>query len=166
MEADFTRLFDQVVPQDFPFLGACSGNGLLGNYLGAPITTTYGEPVGGVDMKITDEGMNDPLLADFPDTIRVLVGHKEACDNTPPNAILLGYSDTCPVEMFRVGQNVYATQFHPEADASGFTVRINTYKHHGYFPPEEAQALIETVEKEETPYAQEVLKRFVNRYRD
>ena len=30
IEEDFKKLFDQVVPNDFPFLGACSGNGLLG----------------------------------------------------------------------------------------------------------------------------------------
>jgi len=166
IEADFKRLFDTVVREDLPFLGACSGNGLLGHYLGTPISTTYGEPVGGVDMHLTDAGRLDPLMADFPDTMRVLVGHKEACDSTPPGATLLGYSDTCPVEMFRVGQNVYATQFHPEADAAGFTVRINVYKHHGYFPPETATDLIATIEKEETPFAREFLRRFVTRYRD
>lgn len=166
IEADFTKLFDQVVAQDFPFLGACSGNGLLGNYCGATISTQYAEPVGGVDMHLTPEGSIDPLLHNFPDTIRVLVGHKEACDHNPPGATLLGYSDTCPVEMFRLGSNVYATQFHPEGDAAGFTVRINIYKHHGYFPPETADDLIASIATEETPFAHEVLRRFVKRYRD
>lgn len=166
IEADFTRLFDEVTEKDFPFLGACSGNGLLGNYCGAPITKTYGEPVGGVDVHVTEEGKFDPLLIDLPTTFRALVGHKEACDSTPPGATLLAYSDTCPVQMFRVGKNVYATQFHPEGDAAGFTVRINIYKHHGYFPPESAEELIATVEKESTPHAQEVLRRFVEKYRE
>jgi GMP synthase (glutamine-hydrolysing) len=31
IEADFNRLLEQVVPRDIPFLGACSGNGLLRN---------------------------------------------------------------------------------------------------------------------------------------
>ena len=166
IEADFMKLLDEVVKNDFPFLGACSGNGLLGNYLGAPITKTFSEAVGGVDMHLTDAGKLDPLLTDFPDTIRVLVGHKEACDTTPPGATLLGYSDTCPVEMFRVGKNVYATQFHPEGDPEGFTVRINIYKHHGYFPPETADDLIAAIANEETPFAHEILKRFVARYRN
>ncbi|MEM9336339.1 MAG: glutamine amidotransferase [Patescibacteria group bacterium] len=165
IEADFKKLFDVVVAEDIPFLGACSGNGLLGNYLGATISKQYGEPVGGIDGNITEEGKNDPLLKDFPGTIRVLVGHKEACDDVPPQATLLVRGDSCPVQMFRVGENVYATQFHPEADAAGFTVRINTYKHHGYFKPEEADDLIASVEQEATPYAQEILKRFVERYR-
>jgi GMP synthase (glutamine-hydrolysing) len=164
IEADFASLFDQVVVKDFPFLGACSGNGLLGNYCKATISKTYGEPVGGVDVFVTDEGKEDPLLAGLPSPFRALVGHKEACDATPPGATLLAFSDTCPVQMFKVGNNVYATQFHPEGDAVGFTVRINTYKHHGYFPPETAEELIGRINTERTPHAQEVLRRFVERY--
>jgi len=38
IESDFNRLFDIIVQHDFPFLGACSGSGLLGSYLGAPIS--------------------------------------------------------------------------------------------------------------------------------
>lgn len=164
IEADFAWLFEKLIVEDFPFLGACSGNGLLGNYMGAPISKKYGEPVGGVDVTVTMDGADDPLLEGLPRTFRALVGHKEACDELPPRATLLASSDTCPVQMFRVGQNMYATQFHPEADAEVFTVRINTYKHHGYFPPETAEALIETVAQEETPHAHTILKRFVDRY--
>lgn len=166
IECDFRRLFDVVVAEDIPFLGACSGNGLLGSYCGAPISRTFGEPVGGVDITLTDAAADDPLLQNLPTTFRALVGHKEACDSTPPGATLLAASDTCPVQMFRVGQNVYATQFHPEGDATGFTVRINTYKHHGYFPPETADELISRIESEHTPYAQTILKNFVLHFRD
>ncbi len=166
IETDFQALFDRVVPSDFPFLGACSGNGLLGHYLGAPITRRFGEPVGGATVQLTDAGHDDPLLADFPAEIRVLLGHKEACDVVPEGATLLIAGDACPVQMFRVGNNVYATQFHPEGDPEGFTVRINIYKSFGYFPEEEAESLIETISREETPWSQAILRRFVERYRD
>lgn len=165
IESDFEKLFDEVVKKDFPFLGACSGNGLLGNYMGANISKKYPEPVGGVDVTLTKEGKKDYLLQEAPNTFRALVGHKEACECTPPNSTLLAYSSTCPVQMFRVGENVYATQFHPEGDAEGFTVRINTYKHHGYFPAETADELIKAVETEDTPHAQEILRRFADKYR-
>lgn len=166
IEADFKTLFDEVVPNDVPFFGACSGNGLLGNYLGATISGKYGEAIGGVDITITDEGKNDPLLDGIPSPFRALVGHKEACDDVPQGAVLLGSSETCPVEMFRVGQNVYATQFHPEADAKAFELRINTYKHHGYFtPPTAADEIIAHIQNETTPHANEILRRFVERYR-
>ena len=164
IEQDFIRLFDEITGHDFPFFGACSGNGLLGMYLGASVSSRYREPVSCVTLELTGEGKNDPLLTGFPERIAVLVGHKEACDTTPDGATLLMTGTACPVQMFRVGRNVYATQFHPEGDPAGFTVRINVYKHHGYFEPEEAEDLIERINHAKTPYAQEILKRFVNRY--
>jgi GMP synthase (glutamine-hydrolysing) len=166
IERDVNRLFDELVPRDFPFLGACSGNGLLGTYLGTPISDRYREPVGLAMLQLTDAGRRDPLLAGFPDRIAVLLGHKEACDVTPAGAMLLVTGAECPVQMFRVGENVYATQFHPEGDPEGFAVRIRAYRHHGYFEPDAAEHLIAEVGAQPTPYAQEILRRFVARYRD
>jgi len=67
--------------------------------------------------------------------------------------------------MFRIQENIYATQFHPELDVEGITLRINIYKHAGYFPPEDAQELIETVRQEEITVPMMILKRFVDKYR-
>lgn len=164
IERDFRRLFDDIVPRDFPFLGACSGCGLLGSYLNTSISNKFAEPVGGVQVRLTEEGKNDALLAGFPTQIRVLLGHKEACDEIPKGSTLLMRGEACPVQMFRIGENVYATQFHPEGDCEGFSLRIHAYKHHGYFRAEEAEALIEVVSQEDTPYARQVLQRFVARY--
>ena len=113
IEADFMSLFDRVVAADFPFLGACSGNGLLGKYCGATISTKYAEPVGGIDITLTESGKRDALLRGFPQSFRVLLGHKEACDDIPPGTELLASSSACQVQMFRLKQNIYATQFHP-----------------------------------------------------
>ncbi len=165
IEADFNRLLEQVVRRDIPFLGACSGNGLLGNYLGASISTRFGEAVGCVSLDITDAGKQDSLLAGFPAQIDVLLGHKEAVDSTPDGATLLMTGTDCPVQMFRVGQNVYATQFHPEADADEFSLRIDVYRNHGYFDPDQAEDLKQRVGLRPTPYAHEILRRFVRRYR-
>lgn len=166
IESGFNTLFKNIVECDYPFLGCCSGNGLLGSFCGSSISGKYAEPVGGVDISLTVEGKRDPLLEGLPGTFRVLLGHKEACDSVPPGSVLLATNEACPVQMFRVKRNIYATQFHPEGDAQGFTLRINIYKNHGYFPPESAQKLIETVEKEDTPEAHSILRRFVLRYKD
>lgn len=164
IEEGFRNLLDEVVQRDFPFLGACSGNGLLGSWLGATLSGRYAEPVGGADVELTEAGRDDPLLAGLPDRFRVLLGHKEACDTVPPGAVLLATSEACPVQMFRVGEHVYATQFHPEGDPEGFAVRIRTYRSHGYFPSERADELLSAVQDEHTPVAQEILTRFVDRY--
>ncbi len=164
IEQDFMCLFDEVVKKDFPFFGACSGNGLLGMYLGTSISTQYAEPVGSRTVELTEAGRKDPLLAGFPSRISVLLGHKEACDHTPEGSTLLMTGAACPVQMFRVGRNIYATQFHPEGDPEGFALRINIYKNHGYFQPHEAEVLIEKIRQAKTPFAQKILKRFVRRY--
>jgi GMP synthase (glutamine-hydrolysing) len=165
IEEGFRGLLERVVREDFPFLGCCSGCGLLGSFAGAPVTRRYPEPVGGATIRLTSEGREDPLLRGFPDEFRVLVGHKESCETAPPGAVLLAENDACPVQMFRVGENVYATQFHPEGDLEGFAVRIDVYQHYGYFPPERANALLEAVKDEHTPVPQAMLARFVERYR-
>ena len=164
IESDFNKLLKQVVTEDFPFLGACSGNGLLGNYLGTSISKTYGEPVSCVTLNITEEGKQDKLLTGFPEQVDVLLGHKEAVDSTPDGATLLMTGSDCPVQMFRVGQNVYATQFHPEGDAEEFILRINIYRNHGYFEPHKADELKKQVSEKPTPYAHEILRRFVESY--
>jgi GMP synthase (glutamine-hydrolysing) len=164
VESDFAALLARVIERDVPFLGCCSGCSLLGRQLETPISTRYGEPVGSVRIRLTSAGLEDPLLRDYPEHIEVLCGHKEACDVVPRGATLLMEGEACPVQMFRLASNVYATQFHPEADADGFEVRINAYRHHGYFLPEEADALIATVRHARTPDAQLLLRRFVERY--
>ncbi len=165
IEQFFIGLFDQVVPNDFPFLGACSGNGHLGKYCGATISNTYAEPLGTVDVTMTDAGTKDPLLKNLPQTFSAFVGHKEACDDTPPGAKLLLTSKACPVQMFRVKNNIYSAQFHPEADANEFILRIKVYKHFGYFPPEQAGELINAIKDSKAPVPNEILKRFVDRYK-
>ena len=164
IEADFNRLLEQVVALDFPFLGACSGNGLLGNYLGTGISTRYPEPVGCVTLDITEAGKQDKLLQGFPDQVDVLLGHKEAVDTLPAGATLLMTGSACPIQMFRIGENVYATQFHPEGDAGEFILRIDTYRNHGYFKPHEADELKKSVSEKPTPHAQDILRRFVETY--
>jgi len=94
----------------------------------------------------------------------VLLGHKEAVDTTPAGATLLMTGHDCPVQMFRIGENVYATQFHPESDAEEFVLRIDTYQNHGYFEPHQADELKRKVLQKSTPYAHEILRRFAEQY--
>ena len=165
IEQFFVDLFDHIIPLDFPFLGACSGNGHLGKYCGTTISDTYSEPIGTVMLTTTEAGSKDPLLMGLPHSFVGFVGHKEACEDTPPGAELLVTSETCPVQMFRIKKNIYATQFHPEADANEFVLRIKTYGKNGYFHPSEANTLIKALKHAKTPVPNAMLKRFVERYR-
>jgi GMP synthase (glutamine-hydrolysing) len=142
VERELAGLLDEVVARDFPFFGACYGVGTLGVHQGGGVDRTHAEPIGAVRIELTDDGLSDPVLDGVPERFDAFVGHKEACRVLPPSATLLASSAGCPVQMFRVGRNVYATQFHPELDVAGIITRVRVYQHAGYFEPAEMNDLI------------------------
>ncbi|MGX5697972.1 glutamine amidotransferase, partial [Agromyces soli] len=77
----------------------------------------------------------------LPARFDALVGHKEATAVLPQEAVLLGGSAGCPVQLYRVGEQVYATQFHPEVSTADFIARARVYRHHVYFPAHEMAAV-------------------------
>ena len=162
IEDEILGLMPEVCAQDVPFLGCCYGMGVLGHHLSPGFVSKeqFGEPVGGVDCTLTDAGKADPLLDGLPEGFRALVGHKEAVQALPEGAVHLVHSAPTPFQMLRYGKNVYATQFHPEADAQGFETRINIYKHKGYFPPERAEDLIAEIRSEDIRFPEMILRNF------
>ncbi len=164
VEEEMSTLLDTVVDRDLPFLGACYGVGTLGVHQGAVIDRTYGEPIGAVTITLTDAGRGDPLLADLPESFEAFVGHKEACRVLPADATLLASSPTCPVQMFRVRQNLYATQFHPELDLEGITTRIGVYRGYGYYRPGEDEEVLDRVRRAQVWAPPRILEAFVRRY--
>ena len=113
---------------------------------------------------LTDAGASDPILAGLPPTFNAFVGHKEAIRSLPDSATLLGSSPTCPVQMFRVGANVYATQFHPELDVDGIILRIHAYANHGYFTADELEPTLAAVRRAAVSHPSRMLRTFVERH--
>jgi GMP synthase (glutamine-hydrolysing) len=164
VEAELQPLLDEIVERDFPFLGACYGIGTLGVHQGGTIDRTYSEPVGPVTVTLTKEGETDPLLSGMPAEFSAFVGHKEACSVLPPTAVRLAGSPTCPVQMFRVKRNLYATQFHPELDRDGIVTRVRVYRDAGYFPAEEVDELIASLNAARVSEPPRILTNFVALY--
>jgi GMP synthase (glutamine-hydrolysing) len=173
VEADLAGLLDQVVSTDFPFLGACYGIGALGRYQGAVVDRRFAESVGAVEITLTPEGRRDPLLGELPAAFEAFTGHKEAVSQLPgpaaaggqgSRAVLLASSAGCPVQAFRVGANVYATQFHPELDVAGLCTRIEVYKHAGYFEPDQADEIKARAARSNVTWPPAILRGFVRRY--
>jgi GMP synthase (glutamine-hydrolysing) len=165
VEREVAALLDEVVDRDFPFLGACYGVGTLGVHQGGVVDRTYGEPVGPVTVELTPEGVADPLLAGMPQRFAAFVGHKEAVRVLPPGAVLLATSAACPVQMFRVRTNLYATQFHPELDLGDLLQRIDVYREDGYFDPAEFDEVARRAASQKVVHAHQVLRAFVDRFR-
>ena len=147
-----------------PFLGACYGVGTLGVHQGAVVDRTYGEAVGAVPVTLTDAGRADPVFGVLPETFAAFVGHKEAIRTPPPHAVVLAGSPACPVQAFRVRQNLYATQFHPELDVPGIVARVRAYQHSGYFPPDELDQVVTAVRGAVVDQPPRLLAAFVRRY--
>ncbi|MDJ0822911.1 MAG: glutamine amidotransferase [Paracoccaceae bacterium] len=166
MEAACLSLMPVITGHDVPFMGCCYGIGILAHHLGAEVSKErFGEPVSAVTGMLTEDGKEDALLAGLPAQFEILVGHKEAVQALPKGAVHLMASAQCPYQMIRYRENVYATQFHPEADAAVFETRVHVYKNYGYFKPEEAQTLIDMFNAADVRWPEKILERFVQRYR-
>jgi GMP synthase (glutamine-hydrolysing) len=165
IESELFSLLDTLVDRDYPFFGACYGVGILGKHQGGIIGDKYGEMVMATNIQLSHSGKNDPICDGLPDTFQAIVGHKESCEVLPPNAVNLASSSGCPIQMFRIKNNLYATQFHPELDLTGITIRIKVYKHHGYFAPEEAEDVLERTSRADLSHAPTILRNFVKRYK-
>ncbi|MGW9632123.1 glutamine amidotransferase [Agromyces sp. NPDC055520] len=160
VEADLARLAEYALAADSSLLFTCYGIGVLTRLLGGEVGTDHGEDAQAVEITLTAEGMTDPLVGALPERFDALVGHKEATERLPDGAVLLASSAACPVQIYRVGTNVYATQFHPEVSTTDFIARAQVYRHHGYFPASELRAVGERLAAASVTEPQRMLRRF------
>lgn len=165
IEAQILGLMPRIADSRTPFLGCCYGIGILGRYLGAPVSQEHhSEAVGPIICTRRLESAGDPLLEDVPEKMTALVGHKEAMDALPAGAVHLLDGARCPIQMLRYGDRIYATQFHPEADGANFALRIRVYKDKGYFDPTQADSLIAACDGVQTEASGRVLANFVRHF--
>lgn len=164
VEQHLRDLYSQIVPADFPFLGLCYGLGTLTSFLGGTVDSRYTEEISAPALTLTAEGKADPLLKGLPDTFRAYVGHHEAVSGLPAEMTLLVSGEVAPVQMTRVGHNVYATQFHPELDLDGINLRIEIFADAGYYSPTDRPLVEARVRGVDTKPAHLVLRNFAELY--
>ncbi|MDO5077443.1 glutamine amidotransferase [Corynebacterium sp.] len=164
VERELAELIRDVVKQDFPLFAACYGIGLFGLALGGVVDRTYGEAPGCITIEATEAGAQDPLLEGMPNSFTSIVGHTEACTELPDNATVLLQGAACPVQMYRVGRNVYATQFHPELEVETFAQRLRIYRDNGYYPPEEYQRIVDEARAADLTVDNQLLLNFRKRF--
>ncbi len=135
VENDLEEIARQAVDGGLSAFFTCYGIGVVTRMLGGVVGTATPESTRPTTIHITDAGAGDPLFGPAAPQMGVLTAHKEGSTEPPPGAALLATNDDCPVQAYRVGARLYATQFHPEVTPQDFVDRMAYYRTTGYFDP-------------------------------
>lgn len=107
------QLIKTIVKDGIPYLGICLGGQLLSAALGMPVVSCRWEELGTLQVSLTHKGETDPLFNGIPSPFTTFQWHHDSFD-LPDNSSLLASSPVCPHQAFRVGNNAWGLQFHPE----------------------------------------------------
>ncbi len=123
------RIREWVVHEEKPFLGFCLGCQLLGEVVGGQVLRSDPSEIGVLDIQMTAAAKQDPLFADYPDSVKAVQWHSYEVDGLDLNTdvTLLASSPTTRYQIFRYRQNAWGIQFHVE-------VRADTVKLWGEVP--------------------------------
>lgn len=113
---DVRALIAWCLETELPLLGVCLGAQMVAYVAGGTVGDVRNGPeVGVCDVDIGPAARNDAVLAGMPATVRAVQWHWLEIVELPATAELLGSSDACPHQAFRIGPNAWGLQFHLEA---------------------------------------------------
>lgn len=142
----------------------CYGIGVVSRMLGGEVSRQWPEDTGPVMIRLTRDGQRDALLGGLASVFTALTAHKEGSGTVPPGAVLLATNDGCPVQAYRVGEHLYATQFHPEPTTRAFTERMAVYRDDGYFASREYETVAARVLASSVTQPVRLLRAFARRF--
>jgi GMP synthase (glutamine-hydrolysing) len=111
------RLLEAATAQGLPVLGVCLGAQLLAAALGARVFKGPTEEIGFGEVKLTDEGSDDPLLGPAGRSFPAFHWHGDTFD-LPEGATHLASTRAYRHQAFRAGARAWGLQFHIELDAA------------------------------------------------
>lgn len=106
-------LIRAVTAARIPYLGVCLGGQLLAEALGAKVVSNRWEELGALPVSLTEAGRTDRLFAGVATPFTTFQWHHDSFD-LPEDSTLLATSPVCPHQAFRIGENAWGVQFHPE----------------------------------------------------
>ncbi|MET0812180.1 MAG: GMP synthase, partial [Microbacterium sp.] len=145
LEGDLERIARAAADQRTAAMFTCYGIGVVTRMLGGEVSRAYPEDTGPVAIELSESGGSDPLFGGLARRFTALTAHKEGSGTVPSGAVLLATNEGCPVQAYRVGDRLYATQFHPEPTAAAFTERMAVYRDDGYFAASDYDAIASRV---------------------
>lgn len=140
-----------------PTLGICFGHQIIGEIMGAKVVSDpLQKKVGTHEVRLCEEGKEDPLLSASPESFNGQYGHKDSLSTLPTGAVLLAEAPNCRYSALRYGSNIYTLQFHPELTADEVVRKFANSP--GYLPEGVSAESLTRPSKE----ASALLPRFVN----
>lgn len=124
---DECAFLETVLRTGKPCLGICCGGQLLAQLLGAQVRQNPVMEIGVSGLRLTADGLRDPILAGFPAAFRAFQWHQDAF-GLPAGGRWLVEGDACAVQMFRCS-NVVGTIFHLEISAADAERWVAAYAH-------------------------------------
>jgi GMP synthase-like glutamine amidotransferase len=106
------KIIKQAIESDKTVLGICLGGQLIASSMGANVYNNTQDEIGWYVITKTDS-----CATWMPDTLVPLSWHSD-CFELPNGAIPFARSVVTPYQGFKLGENVWALQFHLEAQAS------------------------------------------------
>jgi len=165
VENDLERIAQQALTGTAAAFFTCYGIGVVTRMLGAAVDLQHPEPTSATRIFTTHAATEDPIFAPSAPSFLAFTAHKEA-SQLPPGATLLASNDACPVQAYRVGDRLYAAQFHPELTPSDFAHRMYFYRDGGYFNPDEFAAVERAVLAASVTEPRHILRRFAEAFAD
>lgn len=112
---DERELLRDAIAKDVPVFAICLGAQILAVAAGGKVERSKKSEIG--IYKIERNSNLDDVF-NFMDSAPVAQWHEDIVSKLPDGATLLASSQLCENQIYKLGSNTYATQFHPEIDAS------------------------------------------------
>jgi GMP synthase (glutamine-hydrolysing) len=145
--------------QHIPTLGICYGHQLLAYALGGEVgDNPHGLEYGTFEVNMLEAARDDPLLGGLGNSVPVQLCHVQSVLRLPPGAVRLVSNAQGANHAFRLADNIWGVQFHPEFDAEVVRAYIDHMQPRLTAEKQSAEAL--RTASVDTPVGSEILRRF------
>jgi GMP synthase (glutamine-hydrolysing) len=120
------ELLRDAIARAMPVIGVCLGGQLLAAAGGADVHRASEPEIGWHEVELTGAAAGDPVLGGLPSRFTACQWHSYAFE-LPAGAVELARSPVCP-QAFRLGDNAWGVQFHPEVTEGILRSWIDDYE--------------------------------------
>ena len=160
--ADSQELLLHCISKNIPVFASCFGFQLAVLALGgAVIQDGENYEMGTIPIQVSAAGEADPLYRDTPNNFLAVSVHRQKSISVPPLCTELAFTRHC-CHSFKVNNSrFWAFQFHPEVDRQTLVERLTIYRKSYTRDVAHLDTVLSAAE--ETPYSNNLLKKFVDR---